>query len=113
MERIVSICNSDRRVRPNGPGYDIMTECGDWMPVGMDLFDEVDRQYRRSGGPRAFARDGSEIRVGRSYVFAEVGAGTDVVRRVVEIVDRDAVRVDDHWKSTRWARNALREARCK
>lgn len=58
---------------------------------------------------KAFARNGQEIQIGHKYMFAEIGAGCDVIRTVTEIIDADAVRIDDHWHSTRWARNALYE----
>lgn len=59
---------------------------------------------------KAFSRDGKEIVVGHKYLFEEVGCGRTVVRTVIGILDKDAVRIDDHWKSSRWACNALCEA---
>ena len=58
---------------------------------------------------KAFARNGQEIKVGHRYLFAEAGCGRYVVRTVTEIIDKDAVRIDDHWHSSRWACNALHE----
>lgn len=58
---------------------------------------------------KAYARNGQELKVGHKYMFAEVGAGRDVIRTVTEIIDQKAVRIDDHWHSSRWACNALYE----
>ena len=58
---------------------------------------------------KAFARNGQEIKVGHKYMVAEVGCGRDVVRTVTEIIDKDGVRIDDCWHSTRWACNILYE----
>ena len=58
---------------------------------------------------QAFARNGQEIKIGHKYMFAEIGAGCNVIRTVTEIIDSDAVRINDHWHSTRWACNALYE----
>lgn len=55
----------------------------------------------------AKARNGSEIKVGHKYMFAETAG--DVVRTVTEIIDDKVVRIDDHWGTTRWASNALFE----
>ena len=62
---------------------------------------------------KALARNGKEIQVGHSYLFAEV-RGTNVVRRVVRIIDADSVEVyycypTERTKTTRWACNALYE----
>ena len=58
---------------------------------------------------KAFARNGQEIKVGHKYMFAEIAAGHDVVRTVTEIIDANAVRINDFWGSSRWACNALYE----
>lgn len=58
---------------------------------------------------KAFARNGQEIKIGHKYMFAEIGAGRDVVRTVIEIIDKEGVRIDDFYKSSRWACNALFE----
>ena len=58
---------------------------------------------------KVFARNGQEIKIGHKYMFAEIGAGCNVIRTVTEIIDADAVRIDDHWGSSRWACNALYE----
>lgn len=55
----------------------------------------------------AIARNGSEIKVGHKYMFAETAG--DIVHTVTEIIDNKVVRIDDHWKSSRWACNALFE----
>lgn len=47
----------------------------------------------------------SKIEVGKRYVFRDL-AGENIYT-VIEIIDKDAVRVDDHWKSTRWTCNVL------
>ncbi len=56
---------------------------------------------------KAFARNGQEIKVGHKYMFATLYG--DIVFTVIEIIDSDAVRINDHWKSSRWACNALYE----
>ena len=56
---------------------------------------------------KAYARNGQEIKVGHKYLFEELCGG--VVRTVTEIIDADAVRIDDHWRSSRWVCNAMFE----
>ncbi len=46
-----------------------------------------------------------KIEVGKRYVFRDLAG--DNIYTVIEIIDKDAVRVDDHWKSTRWTCNVL------
>ena len=55
----------------------------------------------------AKTRFGQPIEVGKRYLFAELKG--DIVRTVIEIIDNDAVRIDDFYKSSRWACNALYE----
>lgn len=55
----------------------------------------------------ARARNGMPIEVGKRYLFAELKG--DIVRVVIEIIDKDAVRIDDSFHSSRWACNALYE----
>lgn len=56
---------------------------------------------------KAFARNGQEIKIGAKYMFAEIAG--NIIRTVTEIIDADAVRINDHWGSSRWACNALYE----
>lgn len=55
----------------------------------------------------AQTRDGQEIKVGHKYMFADLKGNNVYI--VTEVLDKDSVRVDDFYKSTRWACNALYE----
>lgn len=58
----------------------------------------------------AVTRYGEPIKVGRIYRFATVNSGTGYCDlKVTEIIDRDAVRVDDGFHGSRWACNCLIE----
>lgn len=56
---------------------------------------------------KAYTRNGREIRIGQKYMFADINGNIEHV--VIEILDKDAVRINDFWRSSRWACNALYE----
>ena len=57
----------------------------------------------------AKTRYGAEIEVGKTYLFAETRG--HIVHTVTEILDDKVVRINDHWKDTRWACNIIAEVR--
>jgi hypothetical protein len=56
---------------------------------------------------KALARNGKEIEIGKKYMFADIAG--DRIYTVIEILDSEAVRIDDFYHSSRWACNALFE----
>lgn len=53
----------------------------------------------------AKTRNGQNIEVGQKYAVQDL-AGVNIYT-VTEIIDADSVRIDDFYKSTRWACNVL------
>lgn len=58
---------------------------------------------------KALTRNGQEIKIGHRYLFA--GINGDNIFIIIEIIDADSVRINDFYKSSRWACNALFEVK--